>query len=91
MERFPETILVSIGRLDDWFVAKSDNLPGFHVTDPEFDVVAGEIKSVIKIFYKEKYNVDVEVKQDNNVLETGSKNPFPIAYTAREAFSEARY
>lgn len=83
---YPTVVLVNIEKLDDWYVARSERLPGFNVAAPEFDVVATEIKPVMVAFYKEKYGAVVEVEQEAGHAD----EPFPIAYTAKPVACAAK-
>lgn len=50
----PSTIIVDIKRLQDWYVATSNDFPGLHVADPNLSIVIKEIPNVIKAMYKVK-------------------------------------
>lgn len=56
-------VRVSYSKRGDWYIATSDDLRGLFVTNPSLSEVYQEIPEAIKLLFKAKYDMNVEVKE----------------------------
>lgn len=71
----PTVILVTIERLQEWFVAKSNDLKGLYMTGPDFATLAQDIPNVIRMLYREQHGKDVIVEESGGG-DNRDVNPF---------------
>lgn len=59
-----QKIVVSFGRIGDWFTATSKDLPGLIATHPKIQNVYDAVPSLIKMLIKAKEGRDVIVSEE---------------------------
>lgn len=76
------TVRVCLAQRDDWFFANSPDMAGLFVADSDLGVVYKEIPEAIKLLFKAKMNLDVNVKESASPEKRPLKE---IHYTADAA------
>lgn len=56
-------VRVAIAKRGEWYMATSEDLRGFFVANQSLSVVYEEIPHAIKLIFKVKMDMDVEVKE----------------------------
>lgn len=73
----PTVILVTIERLQDWFVAKSTDLRGLSMAAPDLSSLIADIPATIGMLYQVQHGASVEVRESSG---GDTVNPFPLRY-----------
>lgn len=60
-------VRVSFSKKSEWFIATSEDLRGLFVADRSLSVVYEEVPEVIKLMFKIKLGLDVDVKESSMV------------------------